>query len=100
MIDISPDYLSIVKNILSEIVPDAKVYVFGSRAAATGTAKKHSDLDLAVKGNGTIDKKVMRKLVTAFEKSDLPFRVDVVDLEATKENFRVIIEKQAVPIDA
>jgi predicted nucleotidyltransferase len=99
MIDISPGHIAIVKNILAEIVPDAMAYVFGSRAAAGGTSKKHSDLDLAVKGTGIIDKKVMRKLTTAFEESDLPFRVDIVDLNTTNENFRVIIEKQAVSIN-
>jgi type I restriction enzyme S subunit len=99
VIDLSPGHLAIVKSILAEIVPDAQAYVFGSRAAAKGTEKEHSDLDLAIKGTGIIEKKVMRKLATAFEESDLPFRVDIVDLEATKENFRAIIEKQAVPIN-
>jgi type I restriction enzyme S subunit len=99
VIDISPGHLAIVKSILAKIVPDAKVYAFGSRAAAGGTAKKHSDLDLAIKGTVTIDKKVMRNLVTAFEESDLPFRVDIVDFDAIQENFRKIVENQAVPID-
>jgi predicted nucleotidyltransferase len=97
MIDLSPVHLEIVKNVLKEIVPDVKVFAFGSRAA-TGAAKKHSDLDLAIKGTGKTDKKVIRKLITAFEESDLPFRVDIIDLNATKENFKSIIEKQAVPI--
>jgi predicted nucleotidyltransferase len=99
VIDISPGHLEIVKSILAEIVPDDKVYVFGSRAASGGTLKKHSDLDLAIKGIGIVGKKIMRRLATAFEESDLPFRVDIVDLNATKENFRAIIEKQAVPIN-
>jgi predicted nucleotidyltransferase len=98
VIDISPGHLEIVKKILAEIAPDAKAFVFGSRAAAAGTKKKHSDLDLALKGTGIIDKKVIRKLTTAFEESDLPYRVDIVDLDATTENFRALIVKQAVPI--
>jgi type I restriction enzyme S subunit len=97
VIDISAGHLEIVKKILAETVPDAKVFVFGSRA--TGIAKKHSDLDLALKGSAVVDKKILRSLAVAFEESDLPFRVDIIDLNATKENFRTIIEKQAVPID-
>lgn len=45
---ISPHHLEIVKAILRKHVPDREVYYFGSRA--TGTAKKFSDLDLAVIG--------------------------------------------------
>jgi len=39
--------LAIVKAILARHVPDAVVWVFGSRA--TGKAKKYSDLDLCIK---------------------------------------------------
>jgi predicted nucleotidyltransferase len=92
VIDINPAHLEIVKRILAEIVPDAKVSVFGSRA--TGSAKEHSDLDLLIKEKSIIEKSTMRKLKSAFEKSDLPFRVDVVDWAATKKNFRKIIEKK------
>jgi predicted nucleotidyltransferase len=94
--DILPEHLEIVKNILTEIVPDIEVFAFGSRV--TGPAKEHSDLDLLLKGKGIIDKTVMRKLKTAFEDSDLPFRVDVLDWTSTKKGFREMIEKQAVKI--
>ncbi|RPI77673.1 MAG: nucleotidyltransferase domain-containing protein [Desulfobacteraceae bacterium] len=96
MIDILPEHLAIVKNILTEIVPDIEVFAFGSRV--TGPAKKHSDLDLLLKGKGIIDKAVMRKLKIAFEDSDLPFRVDVLDWASTKPNFREMIEKHAIII--
>jgi type I restriction enzyme S subunit len=96
VIDISTDHLAIVRDILSRVVPEAEVRVFGSRA--TGTAKPHSDLDLALKADGKIDKKILRELQTAFEESDLPFRVDAVDMAAISENFRAIITAQAVPL--
>jgi predicted nucleotidyltransferase len=92
--DIRPDHLEIVKRILAEFAPDSEAFVFGSRAA--GPAKPHSDLDLAIKGNKALDKNVLRELRSAFEESDLPYRVDITDLTVTKEEFKRIIEKQAV----
>jgi predicted nucleotidyltransferase len=96
VIDIRPDHLEIVKNIFKGVLPDCEVFVFGSRAE--GPAKEHSDLDLLIKGNSAIDKSIIRKLKTAFEESDLPFRVDIVDWATTQENFRKIIQKHMVKI--
>jgi predicted nucleotidyltransferase len=96
MIDINPRYLEIVKAILKSHVPDAEVRAFGSRV--TGTAKDHSDLDLAVVGAGPMDFRSTALLEEAFEESDLPFRVDVVDWAAVSESFRRIIEQNYVVV--
>lgn len=92
MIDIHPEHLEIVKRILTMHVPDTEVSVFGSRVS--GMTKEHSDLDLAVKGKGKIARDVMRKLKTAFEESDLPFRVDVVDWNSISAAFKKIVSKK------
>ncbi|MFH1116508.1 MAG: nucleotidyltransferase domain-containing protein [Pseudomonadota bacterium] len=89
MIDIRPDHLEIVKAILRKHVPDAEVRVFGSRV--TSTAKDHSDLDLAIVNEKPLDFRTKALLEEAFEESDLPFRVDVVDWAAVGEEFRRII---------
>jgi len=92
VIDIRDDHLEIIKAILKRHVPDAEVRVFGSRV--TGTAKDHSDLDLAVVSDGPLDFRTKALLEEAFEESDLPFRVDVVDSAAVSENFRRVIERK------
>ena len=93
--DIRPDHLEIVQNILREHLPAGfKVWVFGSRA--NWTTKDSSDLDLAVEGTGTLDHKAMVRLEVAFEESDLPYTVDVVDLNAVSPDFREIVEGQGV----
>lgn len=96
MIDIQPDHLQIVKAILKRHVPTAEVRVFGSRN--TGTAKDHSDLDLAVVSDGPLDFRTKALLEESFEESDLPFRVDVVDWAAVSENFLRIIERKYVVV--
>ena len=88
--DLRPGHLAIVKKILATHVPGTEVVAFGSRV--TGTAKEHSDLDLALRGTEKIDDGVLRNLRVAFEESDLPMRVDVVDWNRIGAKFRSIIE--------
>jgi type I restriction enzyme S subunit len=91
MIDITPIHLETIKRILAEHVPDCEVRAFGSRV--TWTAKDYSDLDLAVVGVRALDPEALRRLKEAFEESNLPFRVDVLDWHAISNNFRKVIEK-------
>ncbi|HUU02211.1 MAG TPA: nucleotidyltransferase domain-containing protein [Myxococcota bacterium] len=92
MIDAIPRHLETIKRILREHVPECEVRVFGSRV--TRKAKKYSDLDLAVVGDGTLDSDTLRLLKEAFEESDLPFRVDVLDWHGISSSFRKVIEKK------
>jgi type I restriction enzyme S subunit len=94
LIDISPNDLTTVKNILDKYVPEYEIRAFGSRV--TWTAKESSDLDLVVMTDKPLATMRMADLKEAFSESDLPFKVDVVDWAATKEGFKEIIEKQAV----
>ena len=94
-VDIRPDHLEMVQDILREHLPAGfKVWVFGSRA--NWTTKDSSDLDLAVEGAGCLDHKAMVGLEVGFEESDLPYTVDVVDLNALSPGFREIVEGQRV----
>ena len=93
-IDISPDNWKIVRDILQKHVPQYAVWAFGSRA--TWSAKKYSDLDLAVITDKTLSLSVSAELAEAFSESDLPWKVDVVDWVTTSDSFRKIIEKDKV----
>ena len=92
MMDLSPQSVDIIKKIMQEYVPGCEVRVFGSRV--NGTAKKYSDLDLVIVGEEKIPTRKMNALREAFEDSDLPIRVDVLDWHAISSDFRVIIEKR------
>jgi uncharacterized protein len=92
MIDVTADHLRTVTRILAEHVPACEVWAFGSRV--TGTAKVYSDLDLAVRGEGKLDGDALRRLKEAFEESELPFRVDVLDWHTISLAFQKVIEKK------
>ena len=86
-----------VQDILREHLPAGiKVWVFGSRA--NWTTKDSSDLDLAVEGAGILDYKTMVGLEVDLEESDLPYTVDVVDLNAVSHEFKKIVEEQRIPL--
>ena len=96
-VDIRPDHLEIVQNILREHLPaGVKVWVFGSRA--NWTTKDSSDLDLALEGDGSLSHKLLGVLKDAFEDSTLPYMVDVVDLHTVGRAFKQIVEDQRVPL--
>ena len=92
MIDISPCHLETVKRILREHVPECEARAFGSRVSRN--AKAYSDLDLVVMGGNELEQQRLNRLIEAFEESDLPFRVDVVDWNAMSDSFRKVVEKQ------
>ena len=90
MIDLEEKYLSEIKKILSELVPDCQVRVFGSRIE--GKAKKFSDLDLALVGKEKLDWRKIESLKDAFSSSDIPIIIDVIDFNAISDEFKTIIE--------
>ncbi|MBI2066978.1 MAG: nucleotidyltransferase domain-containing protein [Deltaproteobacteria bacterium] len=91
MIDLPPHHLTTVRRILADTIPGYEVRVFGSRV--TGTAKPHSDLDLAVVADHPLDLKTLSRLREAFEESDLPIRVDLVEWNSISDEFRKVIEE-------
>lgn len=93
-LELSPEQLAIVRSILARVIPDREVWVFGSRVQ--GRAKPFSDLDLAVIGDQPLPLSASAELADAFEQSDLPIKVDVVDWATTGEAFRKIIASQKV----
>ena len=92
MIDLEAPQLEHVKNILAEHVPECEVRAFGSRVK--GGAKKYSDIDLAIVGKNALDRSRLNRLEEAFENSDLPIRVDILDWHAISQSFQQLIERQ------
>ena len=92
MINVPPDNLITIQQILQKFVPDCEVRAFGSRV--NGTAKPYSDFDLAIVSKEKIQRKTKMLLRRAFEESKLPFRVDVLDYNAISKEFRTIVDNQ------
>jgi hypothetical protein len=97
-LDITEEDLAIVLDILEQHVPERAVWAFGSRV--TGRARPFSDLDLVLVDNTPLSFAQMADLVEAFDQSDLPFKVDIVDWARTDETFKEIIRKTKIVLRA
>lgn len=95
-IDLKTQDLNIACEILKTYAGDYPVWVFGSRVK--GNAKIYSDLDLAIITPKPLSLSQMAIIKEAFDESDLPIRVDVIDWAATSESFQKIIEKEKIVI--
>lgn len=94
-IDLHPRHRRIVLDVLqAELPPGAKTWVFGSRA--TGRARSHSDLDLAIDAGRPLTLDDRARLAEAFNESDLPCRVDIVDWCAIDDRFQRLIAAERV----
>lgn len=91
-IDLQPEDLLIVQEILARHVPDCEVRVFGSRI--NGLAKAFSDLDLVIVCAEPLSRELLGRIEFAFEDSYLPFRVDVLDWWDLDEAFRTVIQNR------
>lgn len=88
-IRLTPQQAHMVSDILQTHLPGREVWVFGSRVG--DHPKPYSDLDLVVQGDAPLPAAILSALKEAFEESDLPFQVDIVEWASTSEKFRQII---------
>ncbi len=81
-----------LKQFLKEFFKDenVKVYLFGSRAEGKNT--EHSDIDLAFESNKDISQK-LSQLKYILEESNLPYKVDIVDLKNAPYLRKTVKEK-------
>ena len=91
---LSPAQRSEIRRIVDAAVPGARVWVFGSRAA--GRARPFSDVDLLLQTRQPLAWDEWAALEDAFEQSDLPFRVDVVERRGLPPDFLERVEREKV----
>lgn len=90
MISVSSDELNIITNILNTYIKKGKVYAFGSRYKNNN--RKFSDFDIAVDIGEKLSFELLNILQDAFEESDLPYRVDIIDYNNISDKFKSIID--------
>ena len=90
--------LRLVRQVLDTVLPGARVAVFGSRA--TGHARPHSDLDLLLIDPPRLGCAQRADLRDAFEASDLPFTVDLVEAAGLSSGMAQRVWLEATPLPA
>ena len=86
IVDLRPKHRTEVLNIIRNRLPDARIWVYGSRAK--GDARLYSDLDLILDDhNRPISGSIMGSLDEDFDESDLPIIVVLHDMASTDAEF-------------
>lgn len=96
MLNLDPQQIQIVKEIIGQVIPKQHVLVFGSRV--TPKFKPHSDLDLCVLGDSALSLEKLTNLRDAFAESALPMRVDIIDWASITPEFRSIIRANCIQL--
>lgn len=74
----------------------AKVWIFGSRAR--GDQKKFSDIDILFESSHEISLGQLSQLREALEESDLPYKVDIVNVHDLADSYRNNVLKDRVEL--
>ncbi|WP_353228060.1 nucleotidyltransferase domain-containing protein [Novosphingobium sp.] len=97
-LQVSAAQFAILNAILREHLPDGViVWAYGSRAK--GKAKPFSDLDLALECDQPLPPGLFGALADAFDDSDLPWKVDMIDWHAATPAFRALIVADRIALD-
>lgn len=93
-------YLTMVRDILQQYLPEAEVWAYGSRV--NGDHYDASDLDLVVRQPDNLSSRQTRlaDAVEAFSESNLPIIVQVVDWARIPAAFHQEIEAKYVVVQA
>lgn len=81
-------------GLLTTLFPDAKIYLFGSRA--TGVNQKYSDIDIAIDNKTQIPLIDIDEANSIMEALNIPYKVDIVDFNHVSEIMRNSIIKEGI----
>jgi predicted nucleotidyltransferase len=93
MICLESKYLDKVQIILQQWLPNYEVWAFGSRVHQRGL-KPFSDRDLVLITEQPLDASLYGQIQEAFEESELPIRVDMVDWALLTDSFTEVIRQE------
>lgn len=97
-LDLREDHAAILLGVLRTHLPDgARAYVFGSRAH--GGARRFSDLDLALEWDRPLGFDITGRIAEALSESDLPYKVDIIDLATVEPEFRARIAADCIQLE-
>jgi len=82
--------ISEIKKIIFQFLNPQKdrVFIFGSRAVGNGRKFSDIDIGIGIKSKKQIDLLLLSDIKEAFEESNIPYTVDIVDFSQTSDKFK------------
>jgi len=90
------EILADATNIIASYLPDARIFLFGSRAK--GDAGETSDFDIAVDAGSKISLGVIARIKDEIDELRTLKSIDIIDLNRVNPEFKTIIRKSGMNI--
>jgi len=87
-------YKKTLLKIIYKILPDCKVYLFGSRARCDHD--EGADIDLALDNGIPINRKTLYAIKEKIEETTIPLHVDLVDIQDAGKTIKKEIENEGI----
>ena len=81
-------------GIIKVIFPEAKIYLFGSRAKSEH--REFSDIDIAIDTGKKLSRFDVVEIADMLSASKIPFRIDVVDVHSVNEEMKNSILQEGI----
>ncbi len=90
--------LELLKSMIKDVFKgeDVRVILFGSRGR--GDHLETSDMDVGILSKGEVNKSKITLFRDRIENSNIPYKVDVVDLSRASKEFTQVVLKEGVII--
>lgn len=75
-----------IVDLISALVPNAQIILFGSRSR--GTASTVSDIDIALKTSAKLPSRTVAEVKNILEASNIIFKIDVVDFNNVSQDMK------------
>jgi len=99
LLHIDEQHINIIVSLIKSMpeLNNCSAYLYGSRV--NGKSVKFSDVDIALDCHGEpVTDAIKYKLTAQFEKSILPYTVDIIDINSVSPLFKAKVEKDFVKI--
>jgi len=93
---LSPEIVNFIKQLISDKIPGATVYLFGSRV---NDLARGGDIDLMIMTNEPADKRALRRIRLEFFKKFGWQKIDLVNFTpASQSAFQQLIMSECIPL--
>ncbi len=83
-----------IVSVISVLIPEAKIYLFGSRAR--GTNSERADIDIALDAGKPLLPRDVDEVKSMFKESNIMYKIDVVDFHQISKLMRNEILRERV----
>lgn len=91
---IMPEIKHKIIYVIKAVIPDAKVFLYGSQAR--NDAKSKSDIDIAIQSKNKISRFDIGEIKDMLDASNILNSIDIVDLDSVDEEFKNEISKEMI----